>query len=181
MVQILYAAGVLSTSTVPSTIEEEKEVQICILSPLFQWQWPESPPVFLHLNWNPKESPAPMGFRAGLLTFSLPLPGWLLPATDQGKAWALGGEAGPTEFMVVFLAFDFNIKMRQRIPPAMESTYLSARKGPPFCSVASLCNSGSEAQQSVHSAHSRRRQGQKQADVMCWGGRPGWAGRVWVP
>ena len=72
-----------------------------------------------------------MGFRAGLLTFSLPLPGWLLPATDQGKAWALGGEAGPTEFMVVFLAFDFNIKMRQRIPPAMESTYLSARKGPP--------------------------------------------------
>lgn len=55
---------------------------------------------------------------------------------------------------------------------------------PLVCSVAGLCNSGSEAHQSVH-AHSPWPHRQKQADVVCWGERGGPGeerpGRVQVP
>lgn len=108
------------------------------------------------------------------------------PPDQWERTGALGNRSGSEIVHGNFLCFYFvfNLKMCSTVWFHLSWGTLVCSANPLVCSVVGLCNSGSEAHQSVH-AHSPWPHREKQADVVCWGERGGPGeerpGRVQVP
>lgn len=94
--------------------------------------------------------------------------------TGEKGLGALGNGIGSKKVHGDFLCFYFvfNIKMCSTVWFHLSWGTLVCSANPLVCSIAGLCNSGSEAYQSVH-VRSLWPHRQKQADVVCWGERGG--------